>query len=110
MITEEVFLKEIAKIILGFINDQEMDLTKEELCRDGHFSPKMLTLKKLLHMRADTLMRLFLYLATMLNEWDIEGLFADLADYINEVANNHLDSAYEIIDNHAGSPINGLAD
>ena len=110
MITEEVFMKTIAEMILGITSGPEMGLTKEELCRDGHFSPKMLTLKKLLHMRADTLMRLFLYLATMMNEWEIELLFADLADYINDVVNNHLDSAYEIIDNHAGSPINGLAD
>ena len=103
-------MKTIAEMILGITSGPEMGLTKQELCKDGHFSPKMLTPERLLHMRSDTLMRLFLYLATMMNEWEIELLFADLADYIVEVANDDEFSAYQIIDNHAGSPINRLTE
>ena len=50
MQTENDFLHEIAEIILSIFKDPAIGLTKETVCRDGHFSPKMLTVDKLLHM------------------------------------------------------------
>ena len=51
MQTENDFLHEIAEIILSIFKDPAIGLTKETVCRDGHFSPKMLTADKLLHMQ-----------------------------------------------------------
>lgn len=105
MITEKDYLSGIAEIILSVFDNPEMALTKEAVCEDGHFSPKMLTAKKLLCMRSHTLMRLFLYLATLMNEQEFCTIFTRLCRHISYVANHDEDSAYNIIDNHVGSPI-----
>jgi hypothetical protein len=106
MITEREFLTSIAEIILSVFNNPEMCLTKTAVCSDGHFSPKMLYPERLLCMRSDTLMRLLLYLATTMNDLELYDLFARLYQYIAYVANHDEHSAYDIIDSHAGSPIN----
>ena len=74
MITENDFLHEIAEIILSFFKDPAIGLTKEAVCRDGHFSPKMLTVDKLLHMQCSTTLRLLLYLCTVLSDSEFRDL------------------------------------
>lgn len=105
MITEKEFLSEIAEIILAVFENPEMGLTKEAVCEDGHFSPKMLTANKLLRMRGETLMRLLLYLATTMSERELYKIFIRLFQHINFVASHDGVSAYNIIDNHAGFPL-----
>jgi len=41
MQTEKEFLCGIAEIILSTFKDPAIGLTKEAVCRDGHFSPMM---------------------------------------------------------------------
>ena len=74
MITENDFLHEIAEIILSLFKDPAIGLTKETVCRDGHFSPKMLTVDRLLHMQCSTMLRLLLYLCTVLSDSEFRGL------------------------------------
>jgi len=105
MITESVFMSKIAKIILKVFDNQEMRLTKEVVCKDGHFSPKMLTPEKLLCMKSFTLTRLLLYLAVTMSEEEFKKIFLKLFNYILYVANHDVHSAYNIMDNHAGSRI-----
>ena len=105
MITENNFLHEIAEIILSLFKDPAIGLTKETVCRDGHFSPKMLTVDKLLHMQCSTMLRLLLYLCMVLSDSEFRGLIRRLCNFILSVANDDEDAAYRIIDNHAGSPL-----
>ena len=105
MITEKEFLNEIAEIILSVFDKPGISLTKDEVCRDGHFSPKMLTARRLLAMRSETLMRLLLYLATLLNDNEFRQICDRIAQYIYDVGNNDATSTYDIIDRHAGSPV-----
>ena len=87
MQTENDFLHEIAEIILSIFKDPAIGLTKETVCRDGHFSPKMLTV------------------CTVLSDSEFRGLIKRLCNFILSVANDNEDAAYRIIDNHAGSPL-----
>ena len=105
MITEKEFQSGIAEIILGALGNNAKGLTKAEICRDGHFSPEMLTPKKLLSMKSDTLMRLLLYLGITMRDVELFHIFMQLYQYISKLANDNPDAAYDIIDNHAGSPI-----
>ena len=105
MITEKEFLRGISEIILSVFDNRSMGLTKESVCEDGHFSPKMLTAGKLLCMRGETLMRLLLYLATTLSDRELYDLFVRLYQHIFFVASHDDYSAYNIIDNHAGFPV-----
>lgn len=106
MITEKEFMTSIAEIILSVFDTPKVGLTQRVICRDGHFSPKMLTPERLLRMRSDTLIRLLLYLATAMSEREFYDICKQLCRYIVYVANHDTDSAYSIIDNHAGSPVN----
>ena len=105
MVTEEKFLNGIAEIILSVFDKPGIGLTKEEFCRDGHFSPKMLTARRLLSMRSETLMRFLLYLATLLSDREFRSLCARIYQYISDVGNIDVASAYDIIDRHAGFPL-----
>ena len=105
MITEQKFLNELAKIVLRVFDDPELCLTKDAVCRDGHFSPKMLSSDRLLHSSASVFMRLMLYLALLMNKQELDMLFLEMADYISQVADEENISAYDIIDAHAGSPV-----
>lgn len=108
MITENDFLNGIAEIILSVFDNQDLCLTKEGVCKDGHFSPKMLTPDRLLSMHSYTLMRLMLYLATTMSDRELDRLFLQMSRYISFVAEHDEFSAYVIIDSHAGSPIERL--
>lgn len=105
MVTEKEFLSSIAEIILSQLENNPYGLTKSEICRDGHFSPEMLTRQKLLNMKSSTLMRLLLYMGIVLRDIDLFQIFMQLYRYISKVADGDVDSAYYIIDGHAGSPI-----
>ena len=105
MQTEKEFLHEIAEIILSLFKDPTIGLTKETVCRDGHFSPKMLTVDRLLHMQCSTMLRVLLYLCTVLSDSEFHNLIKRLCNLILSVANDDEDAAYRIIDNHAGSPL-----
>lgn len=109
MITEHEFMTSIAEIILSVFDNPEMRLSQGVVCHDGHFSPKMFTPERLLRMRSDTLMRLLLYLATAMSEREFYDICEQLCRHIAYVANHDEDSAYDIIDSHAGSPINRKA-
>ena len=74
MQTEKDFLHEIAEIILSMFKDPDIGLTKEAVCRDGHFSPKMLTVDRLLHMQCSTMLRLLLYLCMVLSDSEFRDL------------------------------------
>lgn len=106
MISEKEFMNGIAEIVLSVFDNKEMCLTKGVVCSDGHFSPKMFCPERLLRMRSDTLMRLLLYLATTMSEKQFHEILEQIYRYIVYVANHDEHSAYNIIDNHAGSPIN----
>ena len=108
MTEEQLFLSGLADIVLRVFDDPEKCLTKVEVCRDGHFSPKMLTHGKLLYSSTSNFMRLMLYLALLMSEQEFYSLFHDMAVYITQVANNEDFSAYDIIDSHAGSPISSV--
>ena len=105
MLTEKQFLHEIAEMILSMFKNPDIGLTKEAVCRDGHFSPKMMTADKLLHMQCSTMLRLLLYLCAVLNDSEFRGIIMRVCDFILSVANDDEDTAYRIIDNHAGSPL-----
>ena len=105
MITENDFLHEIAEIILSIFKNPAIGLTKDAVCRDGHFSPKMLTVDRLLHMQCSTTLRLLLYLCTVLSDSEFHDLIKRLCNLILSVANDDEDAAYRIIDNHAGAPL-----
>ena len=109
MITEKEFMTSIAEIILSVFDNPNVKLTQEKVCSDGHVSPKMFTPERLLRMRSDTLMRLLLYLATAMNEPEFDDICKQLFRHITDVGNNDVDSAYDIFDCHAGSPINRKA-
>ena len=74
MLTENDFLHEIAEIILSMFKDPAIGLTKEAVCRDGHFSPKMLTEDRLLHMQCSTMLRLLPYLCAVLSDSEFRVL------------------------------------
>lgn len=105
MTAEQKFLSGLADIVLRIFDDPEMSLTKVEVCRDGHFSPKMLTHNKILHSSTSTFMRLMLYLALLMNEQELFLLFHEMARYITQAANDDDFTAYDIIDAHTGSRI-----
>lgn len=105
MISEMEFMNEIAGIILSVFNGKEKYFTKENVCRDGHFSPKMLVQERLLRMRGTSLLRLMLYIASAMSREEFDKLTLKLSRYITDVANDEDFSAYTIIDSHAGSPI-----
>ena len=105
MISEKIFLVEIADIILSRVENNQVDLTMANICQDGHFSPKMLNRKRLTRMGFDTLSRFVLYIAQALPERDLKLIFSDLADYFLYVVNLQDGSIEAIIDAHAGSPI-----
>ena len=106
MMTETKFLEGIAEIILSAVENNNKGLTKAEICRDGHFGPQMLTRKRLLNMKSETLMRLLLYLGITMRDIELFRVFMRLYQYISDLANKDTDNAYDIIDCHAGSPIN----
>ena len=105
MITEQMFLSGLADVVLRVFEDPELCLTKDEVCTDGHFSPRMLTSNTLFRTYTSTFMRLMLYLAMLMNEDELQRLFHEMAAYISEVAERDDFSAYYIIDAHAGSPV-----
>ena len=43
MTTEKEFYKVITEIILRVLEENSVKLKKDYICKDGHFSPKMLT-------------------------------------------------------------------
>lgn len=105
MTTEKEFYKVITDIILRVLEENNVKLKKDYICKDGHFSPKMLTDEKLLSMRSDTQFRFLLYIARALPEENIRRIFDNLLCYILFIANKNDGSFEAIIDSHAGSPI-----
>ena len=105
MITERDFLSEMGGIILRVFQGNDKFFTKEKVCQDGHFSPKMFLPERILCMRGSTLLRLMLYFASAMSRDELDEIFLALSHRIYEVADDEDFSAYRIIDSHAGSPI-----
>jgi hypothetical protein len=105
MICETEFEKKIAEIMLSAMEKGHEGLKKAQVCRDGHFSPKMMNNEKLLNMRGDNIWRMILLLARTLSPKERLEVFRALYNFIINIADSYDGSYEDIIDSHAGSPI-----
>ena len=107
MQSEKQFLEGVAKILLRPLRNKKYGITRASVAKDGHFNSMMLTPNKLMEMKAKTLVRLMLYLCTgTLSEEEFLSICLKAASQIYGMANKNSGiDAYNIIDNHAGSPL-----
>lgn len=103
---ETEFLKTIADIILSEVENNQYGLTKATICTHGHFSPQRLTRDRLLSMKADTMVRFLLYLAWALPPTVMHRISTNFHVYLTSVADKDDGTVENILNNHAGSPVN----